>query len=120
MHDALRYRVLFRQFSNKGPSQADQLAQLHPRREQPDERSIDLALLQESLLVCVVVRPVIVIVLNLREVNALIIHTPLNSERRRFRLGPREFMIAKNVDDCIAVGDNIAIKLPLASQLVLQ
>jgi hypothetical protein len=109
----------FRQFSNKGPFRRIELAQLHPRREQPMS-AVSISLPSRIPACCVVVWPVIVIVFDLGEVNALIIHTPLNSERGRFRLGPGEFMIAKNVDDCIAVRDNIAIKLPFASQLVLQ
>src|ERR1019366_5408082 len=63
---------------------------------------------------------VVVIVFYLGEVNALVIHAALYGQRRSFRLGLGEMMIPKNVDDCLAIRNYIALKAPLAAQLILQ
>ena len=60
------------------------------------------------------------IVLYLCEVNALVIHAALHGQRRGFSLGLGEVMIAENVDDCFAIRNHIALKSPLAAQLILQ
>ncbi len=95
-------------------------AQLHSRREQPNQRSVNLAFFQDSLLICVEVRLVVVIVLYLCEVNALVIHAALHGQGRGFRLGLGEVMIPENVDDRVAIRNYIALKSPLAAQLILQ
>ena len=60
------------------------------------------------------------VVFYLGEVNALVIHAALNGKRGRFRLGLRKMMITKNIDDRIAVRNYIALKVPLAAQLILK
>ncbi len=78
-------------------------AQLHPRREQPDQRGVNLAFFQESLLICIEVGLVVVIVFYFCEVNTLVIHAALHGQRRSFRLGLGEVMIPEDVDDCVAI-----------------
>ena len=59
------------------------------------------------------------IVFDFGEVHALIVHAPLNGQSGSLRLGLGEVMVTKNVDDCVAVRDDIALELPFVSQLVL-
>ena len=60
------------------------------------------------------------IVVDFGEVDALVVHAPLNGERGGLGLGLGEMMVAEDVDDRVAVGDDVALKLPFVSQLVLQ
>ncbi len=75
---------------------------------------------KKSLLIGVEVGLVVVIVLYLCEVNALVIHASLHGQRGGFRLGLGEVMIPEDVDDCVAIRNYIALKTPLAAQLILQ
>src|SRR5215813_490409 len=96
-------------------------AQLHSRRKEPNQRRIDFALFQNSLFIGIKVWSVIVVVFYLGEkIHAFVVHTTPQRQRGGFGLGLGEVMISKNVQNCAAIRDNIAIELPFAAQLVLK
>src|SRR5271165_4694785 len=95
--------------------------QLDSRRVQADQGSVDLVLGQDSLLIGVEVGLVVVVVFHLGyEIHALIVNAALQSQSRSLGLGLGEVMVAVDVDDRLAIRDDISLKMPSSPQLVLQ
>ena len=60
------------------------------------------------------------VVRHLAEIDALVIHATLQRNRGRLRLSWTVMMIAEDVAHGFAVGDDVALKVPGATQYVLQ
>ena len=66
------------------------------------------------------VRLVIVVTRHLAEGEALIVHAAYDRDRRGFRLARAKMMAFEDVVDGAAVGDDVALEVPLAAEGVLQ
>lgn len=83
------------------------------------QRLVDRAFRQVSLLHSIDVGLVVVVIVHLgEEVRAFVVHAALEADARRLRLRGAEVMVRKDVEDCAAVGDNIALESPLVAQLI--
>jgi hypothetical protein len=58
--------------------------------------------------------------LTLVEVDALVVHAAAKADGGGLRLGGVEVVAVVDVDDGAAVGDDVALEVPLAAKLVLQ
>ena len=85
-------------------------AETDARGEQPDERRVDGALGQIALLHGFDVRPVVVVVVDLVEVDTFIVHAALERDGRGLRLRRAIVVAVEDVAHGAAVGDHVALE----------
>src|SRR6185312_14603904 len=95
-------------------------AEPNARGEEANQSGVNCALRQIALLNGFDVGLVIMVVVYLRaEVNAFVIHAALERNCRRLRLCWAKTVAFKDIAHRAAIGDNVSLELPRATQSVL-
>src|SRR5690349_19776178 len=95
-------------------------AELDSRGEETNQRCVEYALRQITLLNGIDVRFFNRIAKTRSKCDAFVVHAANDRDRRALRLSGTITMICGNISDCVAIGYNVSLEVPLAAQLVLQ